>query len=268
MKRTILLALVAALMLALGAGTATAAVDGGAQTAAKKKAGKKKAAKCKAAKKKAKGKAKARKSLAAADSAAKKGKAKGKRKAKRKCAKAKAKPKPKSNPKTSPRKRVRNPYEQRMVDRYRERREQMEERRQNAPKPLTLQDVAPADGTYTTATAPGLTVTVSGNSTQARVQYTVPKSAYDAACQAETAGEAVDITGGFSIAHETKRGFLMLHASQPVTATTQRSQSVTGSIGKDGTFTLTISASFPYAANPGANCSETPGPPLTGTLVK
>ncbi len=86
MKRSIGLALVAALALAIGGGggttAATAATDGGAQAAAKK--GKKKAAKCKTAKKKGK---------ASADAAAKKGKKKGS-----KC-KAKAKPKGKAQPK-------------------------------------------------------------------------------------------------------------------------------------------------------------------------
>jgi hypothetical protein len=264
-RRTIMLALVAALALALGAGSATAAVDGGAQTAAKKKAGKKKAAKCKAAKKKAKGKAKARKSHAVADSAAKK-KA-GKKKGKAKCAKPKAKAKPKS----SPRKRVRNPYEQRIVDRYRERREQMEERRRNAPKPLTLPDVVPADGTYTSASAPGLTVTISANSTQARVQFVVPKEAFDAGvCRDGTQGEAVDITGPISISQSTKRGHLMLHASQPVDPSkgAYRSQDVTGSIGKDGSFDLSIGASFPAPTDLNATCSAFPPPRATGTLVK
>lgn len=92
MKRSILLALVAALALALGA-NATASADAGVQTAAKKKAGKKKAAKCNA-KPKAKKKGKARKSLAA-DSAAKK-------KGKRKASKCKAKPKQKAAPKPTP----------------------------------------------------------------------------------------------------------------------------------------------------------------------
>ncbi len=263
MKRSILLALVAALTLALGAGTATAAVDGGAQTAAKKKAGKKKAAKCKTAKKKAKGKAKARKSLAAAESAAKKGKAKGKKKAKRKCAKAKPKPK------VAPRKRSRNPIAERIAEKMRERREQMEERRRNAPKPLTLPDVTLADGTYTSASAPGLTVTISGGSSQARVQYTVPKSAFDTTCQAHTEGEAVDVSGEISISQSTKRGFLMLHASQVVNPTigASRSQSVTGSIGQDGSFQLTIQASFPYPPDQGATCSST-SPALAGTLTK
>jgi hypothetical protein len=85
MKRSIVLALAAALALAIGGGaTATAATtDGATQTAAKK--GKKKAAKCKAAKKK-KGKASA--------DAAKKGKKKA-AKCKKATPKKKAKPGPK-----------------------------------------------------------------------------------------------------------------------------------------------------------------------------
>jgi hypothetical protein len=242
-----------------------------AQAAAKKKAGKKKkAAKCKAAKKKAKGKAKgkARKSLAT-NSAKAKGKAKGKKKAKRKCGKAKAKPKPKSGLERRL-ERKRNPYEQKLVDRYRERREQMEERIRNAPKPLTLQDVAPADGAYTSSAAPGLTVTISGNSSQARVVYTVPKTTFDNLCQSHTEGEPVDITGPIAISQSTKRGSLMLHASQPVDPNigANKSQSVNGSIGQDGSFTLTISASFPYPPDKGATCSSFPPPQLTGTLVK
>lgn len=268
MRRSMLLVLIAALALAIavpatasqGTGTAPAAE---AAAKAKGKKGKKKAAKCKTAKKKAKGKARARKSLAAADSAAKKGKAKGKRKAKRKCGKAKAKPK------SSPRKRSRNPIAERIADKMRERREEMEERRRNAPKPLTLPDVTLADGTYTSTSAPGLTVTISSNSSQARVAYTVPKSAFDTLCQAHTEGEPVDIAGEISISQATKRGYLMLHASQTVNPTigAAKSQSVTGSIGKDGTFELLVQASFPYPPDQGATCSST-SPQLTGTLVK
>jgi hypothetical protein len=278
LKRSILLAL-AAIALAVGltttaaAGAAASASDG-AQAAqkgkAKKKAAKKKAAKCKAAKKKgkAKGKGKARRS-AVADSAAKrgKGKAKGKKKVKRNCGKAKGK----SKPKVAPRRRARSPYEQKIVDRYRERREQMEERRRQAQEPLTNQDVAPADGTYTAASAPGLTVAITGDSTHARVVYTVSPDAFDATCKPHTAGEAVDITGPITISQSTKRGSLMLHASQPVgdpSVGAARSQSVTGSIGQDGSFDLSISASFPYPSDMNATCSAFPPPKLAGTLVK
>jgi hypothetical protein len=255
-KRSILLALVAALTLALGAGTATAAVDGGAQTAAKKKAGKKKAAKCKTAKKKAKGKARARKSLAAADSAAKKGKAKGKKKAKRKCGKAKAKPKAKP----SPRQRVRSPQDQRIVDRYRDKREQMEERLRNRTKAPTVQDVAPLDGTYTSVSAPGLTVTVSGNSTQARVTYTLAKTAfYGEVCQ--TKDVAIDVSGALSVSQTGKA-----HLSADVNAPNGDRQSANGYLGKDGSFELGISASYEEPPGKGSFCSG--NTQLSGLLSK
>jgi len=91
-RRSILLALVAALALAVGINATASAIagDSGAQATAKKKAGKKKAAKCPA---KPKAKKKAGKSLA--DSAAKK---KGKKKAAKCKPKKKAKAKPKATP--------------------------------------------------------------------------------------------------------------------------------------------------------------------------
>lgn len=263
MKRRILLALVAALALAVGVNTAATAAAGtsaDAQATAKKKAGKKKAAKCKTAKKKAKGKAKARKSLAAADSAAKKnGKAKGK-KAKKKCAKAKAKPKPKSGPKRRfERKRL--PHEQEIVDRYRERREELERRRESRPPVPTVQDMAPADGTYTSPSVPGLTVTVSGNSTQARITYTLPKTAFSGApCQ--TKDVPVDVSGEI-VKSSTGKGYVSLINSAP----NGDSSGATGYLGKDGSFTLSVQASYQEPPGSGAYCSGFVNG-LTGVLVK
>lgn len=99
MKRSILLALVAALALAVGvnaSASASAGAPADAQTTAKKKAGKKKAgkrkaAKCKTAKKKGKARGKARRSLADG--------AQAKRKGKKKAARCKAKPKKKGRAK-------------------------------------------------------------------------------------------------------------------------------------------------------------------------
>ncbi len=257
MRRSALLILLAVLAVAVAVPTSIAgAAAPDAQTAAKakKKAGKKKAGKCKTAKKKgkAKSKGKARKSLTA-DSAAKgKGKAKGKKKAKKNCGKAK-----KKAPKRP--KRVRSPYEQKLIEHFRKRAEE----RPKPVKPPTIEDMVPADGTYTSAAAPGLTVTISGKSTNARVVYTVPKAQYSPNCQAHIAGDgvAVDISGPLTPSQSTKRGYLQLYKSQG-----NDSWSVNGSIGKDGSFTFTVDASFAYPPDPNATCSGYL--PLAGTLVK
>lgn len=261
MRRSALLILLAVLAVAVAVPASIAgAAAPDAQTAAKakKKTGKKKAAKCKTAKKKgkAKSKGKARKSLAA-DSAAKgkakgKGKGKGKKKAKKKCGKAKKKA-PKRN------RRVRTPYEQKLIEKFRERAE-------SRPKPVkqpTIEDMVPADGTYTSAAAPGLTVTISGGSKNARVVYTVPKANFSVLCQAHITGDgvAVDISGPLSPSQSTKRGYLQLHKYDA-----QGSRGVNGSIGKDGSFTLNVDAGFAYPPDPNATCSGYSS--LAGTLVK
>ncbi len=256
MKRSALIILLAVLAVAVAVPASIAgAAAPDAQTAAakaKKKAGKKKATKCKTAKKKgkAKGKGKARKSLAT--DAAAKSKAKGKKKAKKKCGKAKKKA-PKRN------RRVRSPYEQKLIEKFKERAE-------SKPKPVkqpTIQDMVPADGTYTSAAAPGLTVTISGGSKNVRVVYTVPKAQYDSNCQSHVAGDgvSVDISGPLTPSQSTKRGYLQLHKYDA-----QGSQGVDGSIGKDGSFTFTVNASFAYPPDPNATCSGYSS--LAGTLVK
>lgn len=264
MRRSLLLVLIAALALAVAvpAGASSGAAPDARATAAKgkKKGAKKKAAKCKTAKQKGRAKGKARKSLAAADAAAKgKGKAKGKKKAKRKCAKPKAKANP--TPKTSPRKRARSPYEQRLVERYMEKRQQMEERRNSRPPTPTLQDVAPVDGTYTAASAPGLTVTVSDNSTQARVTYTLAKTAFHGeVCQ--TKDVAIDVSGAMSYSQSAGKAYLSASFSAP----NGDSRSVTGYLGKDGSFQLGASASYEEPPGAGSYCSG--NTQLTGLLVK
>lgn len=255
MRRTAMLILLAviAVAVAVPASIAGAAVPD-AQTAAKakKKAGKKKAGKCKTAKKKGKAKGKARKSLAADAAAKGKAKAKGKKKAKKNCGKAKKKA-PKRN------RRVRTPYEQKLIDKFKQR----SESKPKPVKPPTIQDMVPADGTYTSASAPGLTVTISGGSKNVRVVYTVPKAQYDSLCQAHVAGDGVlvDISGPLTPSQSTKRGYLQLYKSE-----SGNSWSADGSIGKDGSFTLSVNASFAYPLDPNATCSGYSS--LAGTLVK
>lgn len=260
MKRSILLVLVAALALAIGANAtaaASAGASGDAQAAAKKKA-KKKAAKCKAKKKaKGKGKAKGRRSLAAA-SAKGKAKAKGRKGKRRGCGKAKRKATPR--PRGIERRRMRSPHAEKLLERFRER----QERRESRPPAPTIKDMVPEDGTYTAAAAPGLTVTISAGGTQARVAYTVPKTAFSTQCQAHTEGVLVDLSGELSPSQSTQRGYVMFDDSRPMPDS--RRWSVNGSIGKDGSFQLSVSASFPYPPDPNASCSGYAQ--LTGQLVR
>lgn len=258
MRRSLLLVLIAVLAVAVAApAMATAGAAPDTQASAKKKGkAKKKAAKCKTAKKKAKGKAKGkgRKSLAT-DSA--KRKAKGKAKAKRKsCGKAK----PKTTPRrVSPRKRHHSPIEEKFLERLKQR----QERRESRPPAPTIKDMVPADGTYTAAAAPGLTVTISAGGTQARVVYTVPKTAFSTECQAHTEGVLVDLSGELSPSQSTQRGYIMFNDSRPMPDS--RSWGVQGSIGKDGSFTMSVTAGFPYPPDPNASCSGYAQ--LTGQLV-
>jgi hypothetical protein len=266
----ILLAVIAVAVAVPASIAGAAAPDAQTAAKAKKKTGKKKAAKCKTAKKKgkakgkAKGKGKARKSLAA-DAAAKgksKAKGKGKKKGKKKCGKAKAKGKSKGK---SPQ-RYRSPLDKMILEQFKAR------PKPPAPKPVpTIKDMVPADGTYTAASAPGLTVTISGDSKNARVVYTVPTAEFEPLCQAHVTGDGVvvDLSGPLIPSQSTKRGSLQLHESQSInhpTIPAHNTWSVSGSIGKDGSFTLNVGASFPYPPDLWATCSGTSH--LTSTLAK
>jgi hypothetical protein len=77
------------------------------------------------------------------------------------------------------------------------------------------------------------------------------------------------VSGAFTPSTSTKRGSLQLHKSESInhpTIPAHNTWSVTGSIGKDGSFTLNVDASFPYPPDQWATCSGSSY--LTGTLVK
>ncbi|MDO8209579.1 hypothetical protein [Conexibacter sp. CPCC 206217] len=266
------LALFAALALAImalvaplaGAADSAASSDGVAQASARRgKNGKKRAATCTAKRgkgKPGKGKRGSGKRGRAIASAAKgkRGKAKGKPK---RCSKTKATPKQKPN---ANRPSDRHDRKQGRPSNPRERREQRErERNDRRPTPPTRRAptvLAPADGIYTAAAAPGLTVTISARGTSARIVYTVAKADFsDAVCQ--TQDVAVDVpaqlspsTGGSGIT-----GHVLLLAG---TGTAD----VLGKIAADGTFSLNVNVLVPYAANPGATCSGSKF--LTGVLAR
>lgn len=262
------LALFAVLALAITAFAAPVAVatdgaassDGVAQASAKRgKKGKKKAATCKAKKgKTGNGKAGKGKRGRAIASAAKG--SRGKKKSKPKsCSKAKATPKPKPDANRPSdhddrKQRPSNP---------RERREQRErERNDRRPTPPARRAptvFAPADGTYTAAAVPGLTMTISARGTRARVLYTLAKADFSGAlCQ--TQDVAVDLPAELS--RSTDGSGIMGHALLAGGSTAD----VLGKVGVDGTFSFTVSVLSPYPPDPSATCSGSRF--LTGVLTR
>ena len=111
----------------------------------------------------------------------------------------------------------------------------------------------------TAAAAPGLTVTVSGNSTQARVTYTLPMTAFNGA-ECQTKDVAVDVSGALSLS-QTGKAYLMADVSEP----NGNRRSATGYLGKDGSFQLGVSAMYEEPPGAGSFCSGSTQ--LTGTLV-
>lgn len=255
--RSVALVAVLALVVAGGSSaTAVAATGTGevAQASAKQGAkgkakGKQKARACTKAKR-GKGRGKARRSSAEAQASAKKG-AKGKRRAKR-CATRRAAPKKRGDdgrrPSSDPR------------ERRREREEAKGRRRPTAPKPAAPVRVAPADGSYTAAAAPGLTFTISDGGTRGRIAYTVPKSDFDGTvCQTDDVVVAVPI----ELSRSNDGGSGMIGSQQLPGG---GSASILGSVSGAGAFTVTISTNRPYAPDPTATCSASSR--LTGTLVR
>ncbi|HST40761.1 MAG TPA: hypothetical protein VLK58_14695 [Conexibacter sp.] len=145
-------------------------------------------------------------------------------------------------------------------ERRREREEEKGRHRPTPPRPTAPAKVAPADGTYTAAGAPGLTITISGDGTRGRLVATVAKSDFDeAVCQTDDI--PVDVPLELSRSNDGRSGVIG-NQQLPGNGTA----AVLGFIAADGSFGINLNTTRPYAPNPGSTCAAYTR--LTGTLAR
>lgn len=244
------LAVVLALAFAPAASAAGAAGSDAAQTSANR--GKRKASTC-TKRRAAKGRrGRARRSVAAEASA--RGSSRKGRKRTKSCSTKRATPKRDDSARGD--RPSRDPRERR-----RQREEEKGRRRPTPAKPTTPAKLAPADGTYTVASVPGLTVTISGDGTRGRIVATVPKSDFDeAVCQTEDI--PVDVPLELSRSNDASRSGVIGNQQLPGDGTV----SVLGFVAADGSFGVSLNTTRPYLPNPGSTCAAFTR--LTGTLTR